>query len=222
MSAERIMLDSATPAAVIEAVKAGRKFDGLPISLAALYLDGLYAASAADWAALQAAGIDPRSLVGITVFGTGGEAMRAATGDAEPGDMDPAHVAAWALAEHKAGHYPVPYCDRSWKPKVIAACAAAGLTLGPGYGLWVATLDGTFTDLDGTDLRTQHGVVAIQYLGAKAAGINADVSLVVAPWWRAPKPPPPPVKTEEAYLVPTDPPGVPYKVTRPAGTKAWT
>jgi hypothetical protein len=198
MSTDRIMLDSATPSAVIAAVKARKTFLGLHISLAALYLDGRYAATAADWAQLQALGIDARSLVGITVTGTGGEAMKAAAGDEEPGDMTPAGVARWAHAEHQAGHYPVPYRDRADKAAVTAECAKLGLTLGHDYGLWVATLDGTFHDVDAnghvdpsTDLRKEHGVVAIQFLGAAAAGINADVSLVVAPWWRAPAAPKP-------------------------------
>jgi hypothetical protein len=194
MTTDRIMLDSTNWRAILAAVKDGRHFMGLPVSLAAGYLDGARSAWPPEaWKELQAAGIDRHHLVGITVLGTGAEAFRARAGDSEPGDMDPAHAARWAQTEHQAGHWPVIYCDRNDKPRVIGECSKLGMSLHHDYLLWVATLDGGsssssgFTDLDGSDLRQQKGVAAIQYLGAKAAGIDADVSLVVDAGWRAVK-----------------------------------
>lgn len=193
LSHHRIMLDSVNWQAILAAVKAGKTFRGLPVSLAAGYLDGPRSKWPLEaWNALQAAGLAGRSLVGITVTGSGGEAGRARVADSEPGDMSPGTAAGWALAERKAGHWPVIYCDRADKPHVIAQCTARGLHISKDYGLWIATLDGTFADLDGSDLRQQPGVVAVQYLGAKAAGGEYDVSLVVSSAWRAVKPPPAP------------------------------
>jgi hypothetical protein len=190
--ADRIMLDSVDWQVVLKAAKDGHRFAGIPVTMAAGYLDGLYAWPAAAWEAFHDAGLHNRSLVAITVLGSGGEAGRAGAGDSEPGDMTPAAAAAWAEAEHKAGHWPVIYCDRSWKPQIAAEAAAKGLHAGTHFGWWVATLDGTLTDSDGKPLRDEPGVVAIQYLGAAAAGINADVSLVTSATWRQPAPPPPP------------------------------
>lgn len=205
----RIMLDSTSPAAVLAAVKARMTFGGLPISLAGGYLDGRFVWPASAWADLATAGIAAHQQVSITVFGTGAAAARAGAGDSEPGDMTPAEVAAWAKREHDARHWPVPYCDRSHKAAVTRECRALGLHLSAGldsdYGLWVATLDGSFTDTDGSDLRTQPGVVAIQYTQANSpihvAGTppDLDVSLVVRPSWRALPTPPP--KTLDAFLV---------------------
>jgi len=201
----RIMLDSVSWQAVLAAVRAGQKFRGLPVSLAAGYLDGHVSQWPEQaWKELQLAGITGRALVGITVTGQGGEAARARVGDSEPGDMSPAGAAAWALAQRNAGHWPVVYCDRSDKPHVIAECFQRGLHLATDFGLWVATLDGTFTDLDGSDLRTQRGVVAIQveqaFSPVHVAGQppDLDVSLVVSAAWRAAAKPPPagPTKAE--------------------------
>jgi hypothetical protein len=190
---DRIMLDSTSWEAVHAAVKQGQVFRGLKVSLAAGYLDGRYAWPAAAWAELEAAGISAHEQVGITVFGSGGQAMKARAGDSEPGDMTPAKVAGWAKAEHDAGHWPVPYCDRAWKPQIIAECRKLGLEVSKDYGLWVATLDGTLTDTDGRPLRDQPGVVAIQYEQARSPIHQAgqqpdlDVSLVVSTAWRAAK-----------------------------------
>jgi hypothetical protein len=189
LSHHRIMLDSVNWQAILAAVKAGKTFRGLPISLVAGYLDGPVSQwPAVAWGALQQAGIPLRSLVGITVTGKGGQAGRARVADSEPGDMNPASAAAWASGERAAGRWPVIYCSRSDKPHVIAACKARGLLPSHDYGLWIATLDGSFADLDGSDLRDQRGVVAVQYLGAAAAGGEYDVSLVVSSAWRAAKP----------------------------------
>ena len=196
---DRILIDSTEPAVIAAAVKAGRQFHGLPISMAGYYVDGKFAATPAQIAVL-AGELGVHSLVAITVFGTTAHAARII--DSEPGDATPAQAAAWAHTEHAAGHWPVIYCDRAGKPHVIAQCQALGLHPSTDYGLWVATLDGSLTDLDGKPLRSQPGVVAIQFMGAAAAGINVDVSLVVSAAWRAPKPPPPPPVAEVfGYLV---------------------
>ncbi len=199
LSGHRIMLDSVNWRAVLAAVTAGQQFRGLPVSLVAGYLDGPVSQWPPEaWAALEAAGLAGRALVGVTVLGRGGEAAKARAGDSELGDMTPAEVAAWALNEHKARHWPVPYSNRSDKPHVIAECGKLGLKLSTDYGLWVATLDGGFADLDGSDLREQPGVVAVQYRQASSpvhvAGEppDLDVSLVVSASWRAAKPSPAP------------------------------
>jgi len=197
LSDHRIMLDSVNWQAILAAVKAKKTFRGLPVSLVAGYLDGPVSQWPAEaWKELELAGLTGRSLVGITVTGNvshqNGAALRARAGDSEPGDMNPASAAMWASGERAAGHWPVIYCDRSDKPHVIAACTTRQLRLSKDYGLWVATLDGGFADLDGTDLRTQPGVVAVQYEAAAAAGGDYDVSLVVSPAWRAAAPVPAP------------------------------
>ena len=193
LSHHRIMLDSVNWRAILAAVKAGKTFRGLPVSLVAGYLDGPVSQWPPEaWAQLEQAGVPSRSLVSITVTGRSSDAGRARVADSEPGDMDPNAVAGWAFAEHAAGRWPVIYCSRSDKPHVISQCTARQLHLSRDYGLWIATLDGSFTDLDGSDLRTQPGVVAVQYLGAKAAGGDYDVSLVVSSAWRAARPAPAP------------------------------
>jgi hypothetical protein len=228
---DRIMLDSASWQAVLATVKHKQTFRGLPVSLAGGYLDGSFAWPASAWADLAAAGLPARSQVGITVLGTGGEARKARANDSEPGNDDPAEAAAWALDEHGAHHWPVIYCDRSHKPQVIAECAKRGLKLSAGpssnYGLWVATLDGTFADTDGSDLRTQDGVVGIQYAQAQSpvhvAGQppDLDVTLVVRASWRAPAAKP---KTQDAYLVLAGQAGeLSGRAVRSAdGGKTWT
>ncbi len=170
LSDHRIMLDSVNWQAILAAVKAKKTFRGLPVSLVAGYLDGPVSQWPAEaWKELELAGLTGRSLVGITVTGNvshqNGAALRARAGDSEPGDMNPASAAMWASRE---------------------------LRLSTDYGLWVATLDGGFADLDGSDLRTQPGVVAVQYEAAAAAGGDYDVSLVVSSAWRAAKPAPAP------------------------------
>jgi hypothetical protein len=200
----RIMLDGigGDAAAVTAAIKAHKVFGGIAASMGAGYGDGSVSAwTSAEWVALTAVG----QPVVITVLGAQSTATRIVrVADVENGDLTPVRGAVWAAREITAGQYPVLYVNRSNKAAVISACSAAGLTLGYGakqYGLWVATLDGTFNDLDRTDLRSHAGVVAVQYLGAAQAGIAADVSLVVdASWIPAPvvKPPPPPPSAWQA------------------------
>jgi hypothetical protein len=199
LSRHRILIDSVNWRAVLAAVKAGMTFRGLPVSLAAGYLDGPRSQWPPEaWAELQKAGLGGRSLIGITVLGRGGEAARARVADSEPGDMNPPSAAMWASGERAAGHWPVIYCDRADKPHVIAQCFQRNLHPAKDYGLWVATLDGGFTDLDGSDLREQPGVVAVQYRQAQSpvhvAGQppDLDVSLVVSSAWRAATPEPDP------------------------------
>jgi hypothetical protein len=130
-------------------------------------------------------------------------------------------VAHWAHTEHQAGHWPLVYCDRADKPRVIAECTQLGLALHHDYQLWVATLDGTFADHDGSDLRQQKGVALIQFLGAAAAGIDADVSLVTDAGWRAARAP---VKVLDGYVVTAAGAGGGYggrAVTSADGGKTW-
>jgi len=172
------MLDSTNPDAIMAAVRENRQWRGMVIRAAALYIDGKWPAPAAVLTAL-------RTRVGvleITVAGTmgSGAAKIKAAGDVEPGDLDPASGAQWAMDEKQAGGWPVLYSNRSEKPEVLGECKALGMAPGPDFGLWTATLDGTFTDLDGTDLRLQPGMVAVQYADAAMTGIDADASVLTA------------------------------------------
>jgi hypothetical protein len=187
-----IMLDSTNPDAVMAAIKERREWRNMVIRAAALYVDGSGAAPAAVFTALRSR----VAVVEITVFGTigAGAATVKPAGDVEPGDLNPAEGAQWALAESKNGAWPVIYCNRAEKAEVIAECASQGMTLGTSYGLWVATLDGTFTDLNGSDLRDETGVVAVQSLTAEMLGIDADGSVLteagdkwlgITPSWQA-------------------------------------
>lgn len=176
----RVMLDSAQPGGIIACLAAGARFFGIRPSMAAVYGDGAFAATAAQQAAIVKAGIHPGQLLRITVTGaTGHHAAR--LGDIEQGDMSPGAGASWAHGEAAPHWRPALYSDRALKPAVISACSGLGLTLGTDYVLVVATLDGTFHDLDGSDLRTQRGVAGIQALGAGAAGFPVDVTLVTDP-----------------------------------------
>ena len=87
-----------------------------------------------------------------------------------------------------------------WSGRAAQPCAKLGLYHAPNgaCGLWVATLGGSFKDLDGSGLRTQPGVIAVPFLGAAAAGMTVDVSLVVADWWRRPAAPKP---AQREYVV---------------------
>lgn len=191
--ANRCMLDGirgGDAAALTALVKARHEFGGIPATMGAGYGDGSVSSwTSAEWVALTAVG----QPVVITVLGAQSTSTRIVrVADVENGDLTPVRGALWAAREISAGQHPVLYVNRSNKAAVITACSAAGLALGFGakqYGLWVATLDGTFADLDGSDLRTHAGVVAVQY---EAAG-DYDVSEVVdASWIPAPAPPPPP------------------------------
>jgi hypothetical protein len=180
-------------APIVAAIKAGRAWGGVKASMGAGYGDGSVSAwTSAEWVALTAVA----QPVTITVTGEAGRNVA----DVENGDLTPAQGAQWARAAHLAGRFPVLYVNRSNKAAVITEAAKLGLGLGARmYGLWVATLDGSFTDLDGSDLRTQPGVVAVQYLGAGTnvagqgvtrSGGPFDVSLVVDAGWLPVKVPP--------------------------------
>lgn len=173
-----IMLDSTNPDAIINAVRERREWRNSIIRAAALYIDGNFPAPAATFTALRSR----VAVVEITVRGTVGSGVAKVkkAADVEPGDMDPASAAEWALAETQRGAYPVLYSDRAEKADIIAECSAQGMTPGKSFGLWTATLDGTFRDLDGTDLRTHDGMVAVQALSAAMLGIDADGSVLTA------------------------------------------
>jgi hypothetical protein len=72
----------------------------------------------------------------------------------------------------------VLYVNRSNKSATIAACLAQGITPVDDFGLWVGTLDGTFTDTGGADLRREPGVVAVQAYDSRMLGIDADASVI--------------------------------------------
>jgi hypothetical protein len=180
---DRIMIDGVNWRAVIAAVEGRRVFLGIPATMGAGYQDGpLSAWPAAAWPELTRVDPDP---VTISVFGL----PRARLYDVEHGDLTPITGAAVALTEHLARRFPVLYVNRDNKAELIGCCQARGLAPGTDYGLDVATLDGSFKDLDGTDLRSQSGVGAIQFLGATDAD-PFDITLITNPGWWLPPPPP--------------------------------
>lgn len=169
-----ILLDSTNPNAVLEAIKAGRQWRNMRIRAGAGYIDGPNSQwPPSAFTALRATGL---SVVEITVTGIPG----ADVADVEKGDLSPASGAAWAADEKKAGRFPVLYVNRSNKPAVITECGNRNLSPGHDYWLWVATLDQTFTDAGGGDLRTEPGVVAVQFASAAQTGIEADASVITA------------------------------------------
>jgi hypothetical protein len=187
----RIMIDGIAAQTVITAVRDHVSLDGIGATMGAGYRDGPVSSpqwTSAAWQALTA--------VGQPVVITVSSSPTAHVADVENGDMTPEQGAAWAKLDHSPGGLPVIYCNRSNKAAVEAACQP--LVRGVGYGLWVATLDETFTDLDGSDLRTQQGVVAIQAWNSQVLGFPADASLVVDDSW-LPVAPPPPVQPD-AYI----------------------
>ena len=190
MTSARIMLDTvgSNTAELISAFHRNM-YTGLTATMAAGYGDGPVSTwTSREWVAVTAV-TAPQPPVVITVTGQTGPHRHVA--DVENGDMAPDSAAVWARAQMIAGFRPVIYCNRSNKAACISALAGEGLVPGrDGVGLWVATLDGTFSDLDGSSLNTQAGVVAVQYLDAKAAGGPWDVSLVVDDTWMAPPQPP--------------------------------
>ena len=120
--------------------------------------------------------------------------------DVETGDATPAGAVIWAKQRHQLhpGVYPpIIYCNRSTLTPVFNAMNAAGLHIGTGWRLWIATLDGTRTVPDMT------GVTAVQWAGEAQTGGHYDESIVYDPAWKTPVPPlplpPPPL--EEGYLV---------------------
>lgn len=167
-----IMLDSTNPAAVIEAVKAHKTWRNMIVRAGAGYIDGPNSAwPSAAFTELRSTGV---RVVEITVTGARGADMA----DIEKGDLGPAKGAAWAADEHSSGRFPGLYCNRSNKPAVITECASRGLSAGTHYVLWVATLDGTFTDTGGADLRDEKGVTMVQAFDSQMTGIDADASVI--------------------------------------------
>jgi hypothetical protein len=105
----------------------------------------------------------------ITVFPTD----EGDTCDVEWLDLTPEQAPPWVKGRLAAGVLqPWVYCNRSNRPAVEAALAAAGLT-GAQVALWVATLDGTQTVPAGP-----YPVAAVQYANANASGGHYDLSLV--------------------------------------------
>jgi hypothetical protein len=172
-----LLIDSTNPNAIIEAVRAKFKLRDMAIRGAALYADGEWPAPPAAFSMLHRLGIKTAD---ITV--TGNPAIKAAkiASDVEPGNLTPGAAAKWAEEERHAGEWPVLYVNRENKAETISACLALSLTPAKDFGLWVATLDSTFTDTGGADLRHEPGVVAVQAYGAKSIGIDADASVLTA------------------------------------------
>lgn len=170
-----IMLDSTSPDAIINAVRRNATVDFQHVVAAALYADGNYAAPPAAFSVLHRLGV---KTVDITVKGNPGIKAGKVAADDESGDLTPEQAATWAEAENHAGEWPVIYVNRSNKPDTIALCTKLGLEPVRDFGLWAATLDGTFTDTGGADLRGEPGVVAVQAWPAAMVGFDADASVL--------------------------------------------
>lgn len=178
-----ILLDSTDPAAVIAAAKLRVKWRNMEVRAAAGYKTGSFAWPESARTQLRGMGL---KVVNIsTAPGVSAEIY-----DVEDTDWTPAEVAAQAAADARNNSWPVLYVNRSNKATTISDLAAEGLgpglPAGRGFGLIVATLDGTFKDIDGSDLRTQAGVVAVQYAQADSPvhvsgqPPDLDVSVVTA------------------------------------------
>jgi hypothetical protein len=94
--------------------------------------------------------------------------------------MDPERAGKWAADEKRAHEWPVCYVNRDNKEATVNACIGNGLKPADDFGLWVATLDGEFTDNNGADLRHEPGVVVVQAFGTDRTGIDADASVITA------------------------------------------
>lgn len=167
-----ICLDSTNPRAVIDAIKTGRMWRNMAVRAGAGYIDGAVSAwPASAFTELRATGV---RVIEITVTGARGADLA----DIEKEDMDPAKGAAWAADEHASGRLPGLYCNRDNKSAVLTECSARGLSPGREFVLAVATLDGTFTDTGGADLRSEPGVVLVQAFNSVMTGIDADASVI--------------------------------------------
>ena len=116
-----------------------------------------------------------------------GSAPQADCLDVETGDATPMGAVLWAKAKLKM-HPPYPpiiYCNRATLTPLFNAMNAAGLHIGTGFRLWIATLDGTTRVADMT------GVWAVQARGEAQTGGHYDESIVYDDTWKALVKPPP-------------------------------
>jgi hypothetical protein len=140
--------------------------DFIPDGVAAAgYCDGYAAAawSARGWSRFPNA-------IRIAVFATtdDGHAL-----DVEMGNATPNQTPNWVQRRRAAGILrPWVYCNRSNRPAVEGALAAAGI-LSDQVALWVATLDGTQIVSAGP-----YPVAAVQYANAAMSGGHYDLSIV--------------------------------------------
>jgi hypothetical protein len=154
----RVMFDSVNPAAIPPGAE-----------LVAGYVDGAASAWPADaWGRFPEA-----QLVRINVTGDpshGGNAL-----DVERFDATPAHAPGWFDERERAGETNLTiYCNRSTLPAVDAAMGQRS------FFRWVATLDGNLAISGFQPLR---GPAVVQFLPASDLGINADMSLVISPYF---------------------------------------
>jgi hypothetical protein len=154
----RIMFDSVNPAAIPEGA-----------SLVAGYVDG----AASAWPAGAWDRFPGAELVRINVTGDpahGGDAL-----DVERFDATPDHAPGWFDERTKAGARGLTiYCNRSTLPAVEQAMGTRS------YFRWIATLDGTLV-IPG--FKPMQGPAAIQFAPAGITGIDADMSLVLSPYF---------------------------------------
>jgi hypothetical protein len=177
------------------------------------YTSGLFP----TWDALKARFTGKAHLVSIAIDAT----HHALCLDVENGDAIPSQVPAWVQAEHGRNvHRPIVYASASAIVEVLARLSAAGIKRDQ-VRLWSAHY-GIGKHICGPQVKDCGFPVAdaTQWTNAAAGagGGKVDESLCAADFFTQP----PPQQLQEAYVVPVDPPGVPYKVTRQTGSKAWT
>lgn len=127
-----------------------------------------------DWAAKPGAFARWPHAAHVRIDVNGSDPLNAGVIDVERGDASPEVAARWVTIRNRAGLGATVYCNRATLPSVREACH------GLKYKLWIATLDGS--KLDGE-------FAAVQYLGAKDVGFNADMSIVYDDTWHpAPRP----------------------------------
>jgi hypothetical protein len=107
--------------------------------------------------------------------GLGDPDLKATIIDIERGAMTPAQLPAWYDERERLGRpYLTMYVNRS---NLAAADAALQ---GRSINRWIATLDGTL-HIDG--FQPMHWPALVQFAGAAAIGIHADLSLVLSDGW---------------------------------------
>jgi hypothetical protein len=144
----------------------------LDVDIAGVYRNGSGAADPAVVA--RRFPQDKYVTVWIDVLGTAADSCQIV--DVEPGNVRAEHAPRWIKARRAAVHTSLPtvYCDRTRHPEVVQACEAEGLKAGQHYQFWIATLDGS-TKMNGVELDTIPGVVAVQVEGGQSAAFDRSV-----------------------------------------------
>jgi hypothetical protein len=118
----------------------------------------------------------PASHIVLIDRGLGDPTGLATVADYEPGAIWPAsELPGWFHAKKAAGlDFLTLYCDRSDRQEALDALKGAE------PWEWIATLDGT---LYVPALKPMERPAVIQFAGSQAAGVHADISLVIDEKW---------------------------------------